>query len=109
MPIAHVGSLFSPGIGKGTADAGSSPVTAAKMKNRLLCVEHTKSGIDRFGHQPWSSGQDIFVTVSTGTFKIGPRPCVRGKSQERVPAGSDHFLCLTDLSQSIASFPCVRK
>ncbi len=34
---------------------------------------------------------------------------VRGKSHERVPAGSDHFLCLTDLSQSVASFPCVRK
>ncbi len=40
----------------------------------------------------------------------GPIPGpVRGKSHERVPTGSDHFLCLTDLSQSVASFPCVRK
>ncbi len=45
--------------------------------------------------------------------KIGTLPdhkqAVRGKSHERVPAGSDHFLCLTDPLQLVVSFPCVRK
>ncbi len=28
---------------------------------------------------------------------------------KRVPAGSCHFLCFTDPSQSVVSFPCIRK
>ncbi len=28
---------------------------------------------------------------------------------DRVPAGSCHFSCLTDPSQSVVNFPCVRK
>ncbi len=35
--------------------------------------------------------------------------CVRGKSHKRVPADSDHFLCLADPSQSVVSLPCIRK
>ena len=34
---------------------------------------------------------------------------VRGKSHKRVPADSDHFLCLTDPSQLVVSLPCVQK
>ncbi len=34
---------------------------------------------------------------------------VRGKSHQRVPAGSCHFSCLTDPSQSVVNFPCIRK
>ena len=47
----------------------------------------------------------VNTQMTTSNFKLS----VRGKSHERVPAGSDHFLFLTDLSQSVASFPCVRK
>ncbi len=28
---------------------------------------------------------------------------------ERVPAGSCHFSCLTDPSQSVVNFPCIQK
>ncbi len=31
------------------------------------------------------------------------------RATNRVPAGSCHFLCSTDPSQSVVSFPCVRK
>ncbi len=31
------------------------------------------------------------------------------RTTERVPAGSCHFPCFTDPSQSVVSFPCVRK
>ena len=34
---------------------------------------------------------------------------VRGKSHQSVPAGSCHFSCLTDPSQSVVNFPCVQK
>ncbi len=31
------------------------------------------------------------------------------RATERVPAGSCHFPCFTDPSQSVVSFPCIRK
>ncbi len=40
----------------------------------------------------------------------GSELCVYAvRAIERVPAGSCHFLCLADPSQSVVSFPCVRK
>ncbi len=36
-------------------------------------------------------------------------PMYAVRATDRVPAGSCHFLCFTDPSQSVVSFPCVRK
>ncbi len=46
------------------------------------------------------------------TFEINQCPGLfvyAVRAIERVPAGSCHFSCLTDPSQSVVSFPCVRK
>ncbi len=80
------------------------------MEMPLVYFANERSGIQetryfvcaRDGHKV-GGGVEALVYVLQGQV------CVRGKSHERVPAGSDHFLCFTDLSQSVASFPCVWK
>ncbi len=65
----------------------------------------------------------LFQAESWTTTRVSFRKCIPSancslwlldtvyavRAIERVPAGSCHFSCLTDPSQSVVNFPCVRK
>ncbi len=86
------------------------------QKFGLGCPNFTRidseQGADR-GSQTLSGVNHQFPVLRRGegneVLQVLGRPVVRGKSHQSVPAGSCHFSCLTDPSQSVVNFPCVRK
>ncbi len=79
-----------------------------QQSSRANCVTGPASGHGNQGQVEFASGLTCCrqqLQLPAGQRNKG----VRGKSHKRVPADSDHFLCLTDPSQLVVSLPCVQK
>ncbi len=92
---AHTEEAGSAGELSSSVEPGGSRVMASE--DRLVLLSKPKA----------SGGSQVTAELLHVLLESTMLYAVR--AIERVPAGSCHFPCLTDPSQLVVSFPCIRK